>query len=74
MSTELHLVIVDGKVDKAAPQLEELFARVAVFLVLLDSIRYWLLGQTVLQLEGGHTGSPLMKRHRSKASWVLSWL
>ena len=58
MSTELHLVIVDGKVDKAAPQLEELFARVAVFLVLLDGVRYCLLGQTVLQLEGGY-GQPV---------------
>ena len=53
MSTELHFVIVDGKVDKAPPQLEQLFARVAVFLVLLDGVGYRLLGQAVLQFEGG---------------------
>jgi hypothetical protein len=54
MRAEADLVIVDGKVDDATSELEELFARVAVVLVLLDGVLNGLLGQTVLQLERGN--------------------
>ena len=50
---EPHLVVVDGEVHDAAAELEELLARVAVALVLLDGVLDRLLGQAVLQLEGG---------------------
>ena len=53
MGAEPHLVVVDGEVDKAAAKLEELLPWVAVALVLLDRIIHRLLGQAVLQLEGG---------------------
>ena len=45
--------VVDGEVDDAAAELEQLLARVAVALVLLDGVLDGLLGQAVLQLEGG---------------------
>ncbi len=50
---EAHLVVVHGEVHDAAAELEELLARVAVALVLLDGVVDRLLGQAVLQLEGG---------------------
>ena len=50
---EPHLVIVDGEVDHAAAELEQHLPRVAVALVLLDGVLDRLLGQAVLQLEGG---------------------
>ena len=50
---EAHLVVVHGEVHHAAAELEELLARVAVALVLLDGVLDRLLGQAVLQLEGG---------------------
>src|SRR5690606_31780282 len=50
---EAHLVVVHGEVHHAAAELEELLARVAVSLVLLDRVLHRLLGQAVLQLEGG---------------------
>ena len=50
---EAHLVVVHREVHHAAPELEEPFARVAVALVLLDGVSDRLLGQAVLQLEGG---------------------
>ena len=50
---EAHLVVVDGEVDEAASELEELLARVAVALVLLDRVLHRLLGKAVLELEGG---------------------
>ena len=53
MGAEPHLVVVDGEVDKAAANLEELLPWVAVALVLLDRIIHRLLRQAVLQLEGG---------------------
>ena len=53
MRAEAHLVIVHGEVHHAAAELEELLARVAVALVLLDGVLDRLLGQAVLQLEGG---------------------
>jgi len=51
---EAHLVVVHGEVDQAAAELEELLPRVAVALVLLHRVGHGLLGQAVLQLEGGH--------------------
>ena len=39
--------------DDAAPELEEALVRVAVALVLLNGVRHRLLGEAVLQLEGG---------------------
>ena len=51
---EAHLVVVHGEMDDAAPELEQQFARVAVALVLLDRVLDRLLGQAVLQLEGGN--------------------
>src|SRR5690606_10153876 len=50
---EANLVLVHGEVHDAAAELEELLARVAVSLVLLDRVLHRLLGQAVLQLEGG---------------------
>ena len=50
---EPHLVVVHGEMDDAAAELEQHLARVAVALVLLDRILDRLLGQAVLQLEGG---------------------
>ena len=51
LSTKLHLVVVDGEVNQAASQLDELFTGVPVALVLLDGLIHRLLGQAVLQLE-----------------------
>ena len=48
----MHLVLVHREVGHAAAQLEQLLARVAVVLVLLDGIGHGLLRQVVLQLEG----------------------
>ena len=48
-----HLVVVHREVHHAAAELEQLLARVAVALVLLDRVLDRLLGQAVLQLEGG---------------------
>jgi hypothetical protein len=45
-------VIIHGEMDDAATEFEELLARVAVALVLLDRVVDGLLRQTVLQLEG----------------------
>ena len=67
-------LVIHGEVHDAAAELEEPLARVAVALVLLDGVLDRLLGQAVLQLEGGDTGRPLMKRPRSSASWVSSRL
>ncbi len=53
VGAEAHLVVVHGEVDHAAAELEELLARVAVALVLLDGVVDGLLGEAVLQLEGG---------------------
>jgi hypothetical protein len=52
MRAELNLRIVDGEMHNAASELEQLLARIAVALVLLDRIVDILLGQAVLQLEG----------------------
>ena len=49
---EAHIALVDGEVRHATAQLEQLFARIAVPLVLLNRIGHRLLGQAVLQLEG----------------------
>ena len=46
-------MVVDGEVDDAAAELEQQLARVAVALVLLDRVLDRLLGEAVLQLEGG---------------------
>ena len=53
MGAEPHLVVVDGEMRQAASKLEELFARVAVALVLLDGVFHRLLGEAVLELERG---------------------
>ena len=53
MGTEAHLVVVHREVDEATAKLKELLAGVPVALVLLDRIIHRLLGQAVLQLEGG---------------------
>ena len=53
VSAEPHLVVVHGEVGQAASQLEELLAGIAVALVLLDRVFHRLLGEAVLQLEGG---------------------
>ena len=53
VGAEPNLVVVHGEVGQAAPQLEELLAGVAVALVLLDRVFHRLLGEAVLQLEGG---------------------
>ena len=50
---EPHLVLIHGKVRHRAAELEELFARVAVTLVLFHSVFDRLLGEAVLQLERG---------------------
>ena len=54
MRTHAHLVIIHSKVHHAAPELKEQFAWVAVAFVLLHRILDGLLGQAVLQLEGGN--------------------
>ena len=48
-----HLAVVHREVHHAAAELEQPLARVAVALVLLDRVLDRLLGQAVLQLEGG---------------------
>ena len=48
-----HLAIVHREVHRAATELEQPFARIAVALVLLDGVLDRLLGEAVLQLEGG---------------------
>ena len=53
MRAEPHLVVVHREMRQAASQLEELLAWVAVALVLLHGVVHRLLGQAVLQLEGG---------------------
>ena len=49
---EARLAFVHGEMGDAAPELEQLLARVPVPPVLLDGIVHRLLGQVVLQLEG----------------------
>jgi hypothetical protein len=46
-------MVVHGEVHDTTSELEELFARVAVAPVLLDGVLDGLLGEVVLQLEGG---------------------
>ena len=53
MGTELHLVVVHGEMGEAAAKLEQFLPGVAVPLVLLYGIVHRLLGEAVLQLEGG---------------------
>ncbi len=53
MGGELDLVLVDREVRHAAPELEQLLARITVAHVLLHRARNGLLGEAVLQLEGG---------------------
>ena len=58
VGAEADLVVVDGEVDEAAPELEEFFVLVAVAFVLLNRIGHRLLGEAVLELEGGD-GQPV---------------
>ena len=51
---ELHLALVHREVRDAAPELEQLLARVAILLVLQHRVVRRLLGETVLQLEREH--------------------
>ncbi len=53
LGAHLHFAVVHREVHHAAAELEQPLARVAVALVLLDGILDGLLGEAVLQLEGG---------------------
>ena len=53
VGAEVHLLLVHREVRHAAPQLEEFLPGLAVPLVLLDGVFDGLLGEAVLQLEGG---------------------
>ena len=53
LGADPHLAVVHGEVHHAAAELEQQLARIAVALVLLDGILDGLLGEAVLQLEGG---------------------
>ncbi len=53
VGAEADLLVVDGEVDGAALVLEEELAGVAVALVLADGVVDGLLGEAVLELEGG---------------------
>ena len=61
------------EVDHAAAELEQPLARVAVALVLLDRVLDGLLGQAVLQLEGGDRQA-VDEEAKSSASWRSSRL
>ncbi len=50
---EADLVFINGEVSNATAELEQQLARVAIALVLLNRILNRLLGEGVLQLEGG---------------------
>ena len=54
MGTETHLVIVHSKMHGATAELEQQLLRVAVALILLHGIEYRLLGEFVLEFEGGN--------------------
>ena len=51
MGAEHHLCVIHREVDHAAAEFEQLLARIAVALVLLDGVFDGLLGQAVLELE-----------------------
>ena len=51
VGAESHLVVVHCEMSNAAAELEQLLARIAIPLVLLDGVIDGLLGQAVLQLE-----------------------
>ena len=51
LGTHAHLGVVHGEMDDAAPELEELFARVTVAAVLLDGVLDGLLGQAVFEFK-----------------------
>ncbi len=70
--TEAHLVVVHRKVHHAAPELEQPLARVAVALVLLDGVFDRLLGQAVLQLEGGDGQTVDEQRHVQRALGLVT--
>jgi hypothetical protein len=53
LGAHLDRLVVDGEVDEAAFELEKEVAGVAVGLVLLDGVGDGLLGEAVLELEGG---------------------
>jgi hypothetical protein len=53
VGAEADLALIKGEMGDAAAELEQAFARVAVAFVLLDGIGDGLLGEAVLQLEGG---------------------
>ena len=53
MGAEPHLVIVHGKMHGAAAELEQQLLRIAIALVLLHGIEHRLLGELVLEFEGG---------------------
>lgn len=73
MSAETDLLVVEGEVNDAAAELEERLARVTVALVLLDGVVDGLLGERVLQLEGGD-GQAVDEQDQVEASWVSSRL
>ena len=53
VGAETHLVIVHGKVDGAAAELEQQLLRVPVALVLLHGIENRLFGELIFEFEGG---------------------
>ena len=54
IGAELHLALIHREVRDAAPELEQLLARVAILLVLQHRVVRRLLGEAVLQLEREH--------------------
>ncbi len=52
MGAHAHFVVIHGKVHHAAPEFEQLFARIAVALVLLHGIGHGLFGEAVLEFKG----------------------
>src|SRR5450759_2901151 len=52
MRAESHVAVVHGKVNDAASEREEWFARVTIAAILLDGIFDGLLTEAVLELEG----------------------
>ena len=54
IGAELHLALIHREVGDAAPELEQLLARVAILLVLQHRVVRRLLGEAVLQLEREH--------------------
>ncbi len=72
MRAEFHLGIVYCEMHHATTEFEELFARIAIALVLFDSIFNGQLGETVLQLEGGNWKPVDEQRHVERMCRVIT--